>query len=241
MQAKSTILLVDESRFFLTIENQFLRRAPVDIVEAGSAREAVEACRNETPHLVYMAFNLPDQNGAECCQRIKNDSELSGIPIVLICNENEESQINASRRAGCDAVLTKPLDRHRFLEIGRSFLAGVREPRHPCLITVHACCGDKEFSSNGLDISSGGVFLECKEPLELGASLELELHLSRPGEPGPRIKSSGRVAWLNDRDEPTKPHHPVGVGVKFVGIPSQSASVLNGFLRTMEKARSGPS
>ena len=236
MSDRSTILLVDESRFFLTIENQFLRRAPVNVLEAGSAREALEICRREKPHLVYLAFELSDQPGSECCRQLKADPELQDIPVILICSENAPEQVTHCQAAGCDAILTKPLDRHRFLEIGRSFLAGVREPRRICLISVQANTPDKVLRVKGLDISSGGIFLECTEPIGIGSALELELQLARPNEPGPRIKCHGRVAWINTRENPMKPHHPVGLGIKFTEMPAQSASVLNGFLKTMERS-----
>lgn len=236
MQDRSTILLVDESRFFLTIENQFLRRAPVNILEAGSTREALEVCRREKPHLIYLAFELSDQPGVECCRQIKADPALQDIPVILICNENAPEQVAHCQASGCDAILTKPLDRHRFLEIGRSFLAGVRETRRTCLITVQAGIADKTLQLKGLDISSGGIFLECTEPIAIGSVLDLELQLARPNEAGPRIKCHGRVTWINTRDNPMKPHHPVGLGIKFTDMPAQSASVLNGFLKTMERS-----
>ena len=67
--------------------------------------------------------------------------------------------------AGCEGVLSKPLDRRRFLELGRSFLAGIRENRRLCLFRVRYRVGEKLFIGKGLDISGGGLFLESAEPL----------------------------------------------------------------------------
>lgn len=233
MSEKSKILLADDSRFFLTIEAQFLRNAPVSILEARSGEQALELCRRERPQLVYLAFELPEISGAECCQRIKADPELQGTPVVLVCKEQALAEQEQARAAGCDAILTKPLDRTRFLEIGRSFLAGVREPRRPCLIPVKVAAGDRVFPSKGLDISSGGLFVESGEALDPGTVVGLEIQLCRPGEQGPWIRCRGKIGWLNTKDKPFKPNHPIGFGIKFVDVPKTAAAVLNGFIRSL--------
>ena len=233
MTEKSKILLVDDSRFFLTIESQFLRNAPVQLLEARSGEQALMLCRKERPHLVYLAHDLPDLDGAECCRRLKADPELKAIPIVLVCNEHASDHQESSREAGCDAILTKPLDRTRFLEIGRSFLAGVREPRRHCLILVRILFEDRVISAKGLDISTGGLFVESSETLPPGMVVHLELQLCRPGEQGPWIKCRGKIGWLNTKEKPFKPNHPVGLGIKFVDIPVSVAGVLHGFIRSL--------
>ncbi len=239
MTAPATILLADDSRFFLTIEKQFLRSVPVVILEAQSTAQVPAICREKKPQLIYMACDMPGESGAECCRRLKNDPLLQGIPVVLICDEKRPEQIESSRRAGCDAVLTKPLDRQRFLEIGRSFLAGIRESRRPCLIRLHYRLQDRLVTARGLDISRGGLFIESDELPAVGATLQLEMQLSLQGEQGPRIGGAGVVAWLNERERPMKPNHPVGFGVKFTDFPMASAGVLNGFLKVLESRAGG--
>lgn len=234
MPPAATILLVDDSRFFLTIERQFLKNVPATLLEAQSAGQALELCRRQTPDLIYMASELPGTSGAECCRQLKADPRLGAIPVVLICDGQREEQIEQCRQAGSDAVLVKPLDRNRFLEIGRSFLAGIRETRRHCLFRVRCRAGERNFIAKGLDISGGGIFLDTSEPLAAGERLQLEIQLSRPDQPGPWISCSGCVTWVNSRENPSKPSHPLGYGVKFTEIPKQSAAVLNGFLRSLD-------
>lgn len=225
------ILLVDESRFFLTIERQFLRHVPVSILEAQNCADAVDLCRRKKPQLIYAARELHDSNGIDLCRKLKSDPVLRHIPLVLVC---EASEADACHAAGCDAVMTRPLDRHRFLEIGRSFLAGIRERRRSCLISVQARAGQTVIESRGLDISSGGVFIETTNMLPVGTPLQLELHLARPRETGPRISCTGIVAWQNLREKPLKPNHPVGLGVRFDELALTVSGVLNGYLRAIE-------
>jgi len=235
MSTPATILLVDDSRFFLTIEKQFLRYTPATVLEAQNAAQLFELCRRQKPDLIYLASDLPGTSGIDCCRRLKSDPDSATIPVILICEEDRPEQFEACRQAGCEGVLSKPLDRRRFLELGRSFLAGIRESRRLCLFRVRYRIGEQRFTGKGLDISSGGLFLESPDPLAAGTPLQLEIQLSRPEQAGPWITCGGLVAWINTRENPLKPNHPVGVGIKFTQMPETSAAVLNGFLHSMDE------
>lgn len=230
-QSQAKILLVDESRFFLTIEKQFLRNIPVTLLEAQSAAQAMAFCRTEKPQLIYLAQEITGMPGTQCCLQIKADPTLRQIPIIMICEPGEE---NACHLAGCNAVLLKPLDRHRFLEVGRSFLAGIRERRRSCIVSATVKSEIISFAARGLDISSGGIFLDTSAKPPVGTIVHLDIHLARPHETGPHIICSGMVAWHNTRENPQKPNHPVGLGIKFHTLSTQSAAVLNGFLHSFD-------
>lgn len=236
MPQTPTILLVDDSRFFLTLERQFLQSTPANIVEVTSAEQALALCRRKKPDLIYMEYGLPGICGAECCLQLKADPDLRSIPVILLCDELRPELADICRQSGCDGFLAKPLDRRRFLELGRSLLAGIREERKNCLLQVRFRRGDRTFIAKGLDISNGGIFLESSETLETGEILKLEIQLSRSEEQGPWIFCTGTVVWINTLEKPFKPNHPEGYGVKFTVTTLQASGVLNGFLKSLEKS-----
>ncbi len=235
MNLKPKILLVEDSQFFMTIEKQFLAKTPAILLEAVNSQQVLDICREQSPQLIYMAVELRGESGIECCRKLKADPHLNEIPVVLVCSDKVPGLADLAGQAGCDAVLTKPLDRRRFLEIGRSFLAGVREHRRICRLPVRFELDDRTIAAKVLDISSGGVFIDCSEAIIPGTPLSIDLQLSRPGEQGPSIKCGGVVAWLNTRDNPFKPHHPVGFGIRFTDVPFQAGAVLNGFLKVLDR------
>lgn len=239
MATTDTILLVEDDRFFLTIEKQFLRSAPVTVLEARTAEEALALCRAQKPQLVYLSYEIPGENGAVLCRRIKTDAQLRGTVVVMVCDAKRPEQTEQSRGAGCDGVVTKPLDRHRFLDVARSFLAGIREVRRSCLIRVRFKAQGQPLTAKGLDISRGGIFLETSVPLPAGEVLEMELQLSHFPDQGDWISCQGIVAWLNQRDKMFKPTHPVGLGIKFTGMPAESAGPLVQFLKAVGHERPG--
>jgi CheY-like chemotaxis protein len=232
MNAKLKILLADDSRFFRAIESQFLQKTPVEILETDNCAEALSITRNDRPDLVYMAYSLPDEGGAACCQRIKADPALRSTPVVLICDQGEAEQAALAKQKGCDAVLTKPLDRHTFLQVGRQFLAGIREHRQPSFFPLSFTTDGNEFTGKCLDISGGGLFIESQAEIKEGTLINLEFKL--PTSEATQIKCSGEVMWLNRKPSPMKPHYPHGLGVKFVGL---SEVVHKAILRLSDKQK----
>lgn len=230
-----TILIADESPFFLNVYKSFLRQSGAVILEACNAEGAKEVIRQKKPDLVYMAYDLPDQTGAECCKFLKESPTLSSIPIILICDDETTSQLEESRAAGCDGVLIKPLVRTSFVDIGKILISGIREIRRPCRVIAHCVNHAAEFTAHGLDISKGGIFLESEESIKLNEKLQLRIQLCRPGEDGEWLECVGDVAWRNRKEKMLKPSHPVGFGVRFLKLSFNETERLQSYLQTLDK------
>ena len=52
------ILLLDSSKFFRTIEKQFLSKTPVEVFEAENGEQGLVVCKEQKPDLIYLAFDL---------------------------------------------------------------------------------------------------------------------------------------------------------------------------------------
>lgn len=230
---KLSILLADDSRFFRAIESKFLQKTPAEVLEADDCDAAMEIVRNEKPDLIYASFSLPPSGGADFCQRLKRDPDLRAIPVVIVCDPDSPEQHEVAQRKGCDAWLCKPLDKHSFLQLGRQFLAGVREHRQPTFFRVTILSGDEEFNGKCLDLSGGGMFLETQA--DLAAGTEIDLNFKLPGGPGNQLGCKAVISWLNRKPNPMKPHYPHGLGIKFVDLPD---SVHKAILQVSDKISS---
>ncbi len=223
------VILVDSSKFFRTIEKQFLSKTPVDVLEADSGEAGLRICRDQKPDLIYLSYELNDMDGAEFCRKLKSDFGIRSIPIVMICDENSPDQLEESRKSGADSVLTKPIDRHKFTEIGRHYLPSIREPRRTCLFPITFVVEGEDYTGKCLDISSGGLFIESAERFNVGKVFEMDFLL--PGQGAQPIKCRGSIAWFNERPNPTKPNYPLGFGVRFVEISQTTISAIEEFTK----------
>ncbi len=220
------ILLVDESRFFLELEKQFLRNTTSTILFASSGKEALELAREYRPSLVYMNMEMAGMSGLECCRVFKSDPELKNIPVILIGEKTVEAGESEARTAGANAYISKPLDRRIFLGVGHSFLLSIdrREPRRMCNIRVDYLCRARRMQGRCIDVSSGGMFLDCQPIAQKGETLILKFCL--PDERRTPVEINGRIAWANTDEEIIKPDYPLGYGVEFVDIPDDLGAIL---------------
>lgn len=226
------ILIVDSSRFFRSIEKQFLSKTPAEILEAESGEAALSLWKSESPELLYVAADLPDMTGVEFCQKLKGIAGAKQAAVVLICDKDDDAMMTSCQNSSCDGILTKPIDRHKFLEIGRQFLSSIREPRRTCLFPIAFWRKEDEAGGAGckgkcLDISSGGVFIESSILPDLNTMINIEFVL--PHKDHTAIKCKGMVTWHNTRPNPTKPNYPIGLGLKFVDLKESTYELIKSF------------
>jgi CheY-like chemotaxis protein len=210
------ILLVDDSKFFLELERQFLRNTPATILTASSGEEALSLARKHRPSLVFMDMDMPEMSGLECFLAFKSDHDLRRIPIVLIGNKTSATDEPDARAAGVEAYLSKPLDRRYFLGAGHRFLMSIdrREPRQNYQVMVDFICRGRRLQGRCIDVSSGGMFLDCQPVAQKGESLLLKFSL--PDEQQTPVEINGRIAWANSPEEIIKDNYPLGYGVEFI-------------------------
>jgi len=220
------ILLVDDSKFFLELEKQFLRNTPATILTTTSGEEALVLAREHRPSLIFVDMDMPEMDGLECCRAIKADAELRQIPIILIGAKDSANDESNALGAGADAYLSKPLDRRLFLGAGHSFLISIdrRETRLDYIIPVDFICRGRSLQGRCVDVSSGGMFLECPPTANKGESLLIKFLL--PDDQQTPVEVKGRIAWVNSQEEIIKEGFPLGYGVEFVDISDLIGTVL---------------
>jgi two-component system, cell cycle response regulator len=105
---RARILVVDDHPDNLEILNARLSRE-YEVVTASNGQEALDRVRSEPPHLILLDVMMPVMDGYEVSHRIKNDSSLPFIPIILVtARDSTEDKVTGLRDA--DDYLTKPVN-----------------------------------------------------------------------------------------------------------------------------------
>jgi CheY-like chemotaxis protein len=116
------ILVVDDEPDERFLVGRTLRRAGYDVAEAGDGAAALEAVFAWSPDLVVTDIMMPIMDGTEFIRRLRADSATSAIPILVASGD-------AHLAGAADAVLTKPYEDDRLVEIARMLLEeGCRRP-----------------------------------------------------------------------------------------------------------------
>ena len=68
------------------------------------------------PAVVLLDLKLPKVDGLEVLEKIKESSEMGGVPVVMLTASREEQDLVRSYKLGVNAYVVKPVDFHEFVE-----------------------------------------------------------------------------------------------------------------------------
>jgi len=129
MSRKKKILLVDDSRTSLFMEQMILKKEPYDIITAGDGLEAVEKAEKEHPDLILMDVVMPRMTGFEALRELRGRESTRGIPIIMVTTRGEGPNVETGYQSGCTDYVTKPIDPVLLLGKVRSHLGEGEAPQ----------------------------------------------------------------------------------------------------------------
>lgn len=71
--------------------------------------------RNKS-YLLLLDINMPKMDGVEVLKRIKADSELKEIPVMMLTTTDDPREVEACYKLGCSIYITKPINFNNFNE-----------------------------------------------------------------------------------------------------------------------------
>lgn len=109
MQTK-TALVIDDSRVARLTLSKLLQTHGFDIIEQGSAEEALQWLQQASSHpdIIFMDVMMPGTDGLTATRQIKSNQELAAIPVVICTGKETEADLEQALSTGAAAVLSKP-------------------------------------------------------------------------------------------------------------------------------------
>ena len=113
-----TILIVEDSA-----TTRSLIRAVIDelgeyeTVEAGSGFEALKILPQQEYDLIVTDINIPDINGLELINFVRNSPQYKHLPIIIVSTERSEEDKKRGMALGATAYVTKPFKSSELQEI----------------------------------------------------------------------------------------------------------------------------
>ncbi len=112
MRAGISILLVDDDPQLIRLVRANLEPVGYKVLSALDARSALELADREMPDMIILDIMLPDIDGYDICQRIR---EFSSIPIIMLSAKVEDVDKVRGLKLGADDYLTKPFNIQELL------------------------------------------------------------------------------------------------------------------------------
>ena len=103
------ILLVDDEPDILEIVGYNLSSEGYNVNTANNGAEALSLAKKEKPHLIILDVMMPEMDGIETCEKLRNVPELSNTIITFLTARGEDYSQVAGFDAGADDYITKPI------------------------------------------------------------------------------------------------------------------------------------
>jgi len=103
------ILIVDDSFTSRHIIRQMMERMGIEhFAEAENGKQAIQMIENEFFDLVVTDYNMPEMDGEELSQFIRNQSTQQSVPVLMVTSETDEGRLAGIAQSGVSAVFDKP-------------------------------------------------------------------------------------------------------------------------------------
>jgi len=228
---KIRILMFEDVEVLLPLEKIRLQRTEFELITAHSGREVQRIVAESAPDLILLDRYMSDMGGDDCCRSIKGEGRCRGMPVIIVTPERDRGDLERCLAAGCDAVITRPINQREFMEtIGKYLPVGSCDtPRYMARMLLYYGEESRQPQSGySIDLSSNGLFLETDSPLKPKTELSLELIFPDGSSP---LKCTARVAWSNDPEQPQKNDYPPGMGLQILDPGEEKMELLSDYIR----------
>lgn len=116
------ILIVDDSITVRQVTSRFLKRHQYDPVGARDGKEALSYLAQNIPEVVLLDLEMPEMDGFEVLERMREDPRLCNIPVIVITSRAGEKHQRRAKRLGVHAYLTKPFLEEHLLALLRKII-----------------------------------------------------------------------------------------------------------------------
>jgi DNA-binding response OmpR family regulator len=122
------VLVVDDEPRMIHFIRLNLEHDGFEVSEAASGTEALEALRDTLPDLILLDVMMPDLDGFETLELIR---EISNVPVIMLTAKGEEDDRVRGLELGADDYITKPFSPRELVSRVRAVLRRTEMPGEP--------------------------------------------------------------------------------------------------------------
>lgn len=113
--SKQTILVVDDEQDLLDLIEYNLRQEGFNVLKAENGKDGIQMAKEHMPDLVLLDIMMPQMDGIEVCDRMREDPTLTHIPIIFLTARSDEKTEIEGLNKGADDFITKPISTSKLI------------------------------------------------------------------------------------------------------------------------------
>jgi len=111
------VLIAEDDAITRLTVRRVLEGEGYQCAEAADGEEALQIARHGPPRLVLLDVMMPVLDGFRVAQQLRSERRTRDVPILFLTARNDRAARVAARRAGCQAVVAKPVDFDGLLDL----------------------------------------------------------------------------------------------------------------------------
>ncbi len=104
---KIKILMAEDDKFIARAYKDGLTRAGFEIKIAIDGNEAIALAKSDLPDIILLDLIMPEKNGFEALEEFKKMPETKDIPVIVLSNLGQDTDIKQSKELGAVDYLIK--------------------------------------------------------------------------------------------------------------------------------------
>ena len=116
------VLIVEDNELNMKLFHDLLEAHGYETIQTRNGKDVLALARQHRPDLVLMDIQLPEVSGLEVTRWLKDDAELSTIPVIAVTAYAMKGDEERIRQGGCEAYISKPISVLGFIETIRDFI-----------------------------------------------------------------------------------------------------------------------
>jgi len=104
---KIKILLVEDDSFLLGMYATKFEMDGFKVIMAEDGEKAIRAALKELPNIILLDIILPKLSGFEVLKQLKQEPATANIPVILLTNLSQRSEIEQGLKMGAEDYLIK--------------------------------------------------------------------------------------------------------------------------------------
>lgn len=106
-QKKSKVLLIEDDETLLEMYKIKFQEEGLEVIVSSNGAEAFSVAKKEKPSIILLDIILPGMDGFAILENVKRDSDTKNIPVILLSNLGQDSDIEKGKKLGASDYLVK--------------------------------------------------------------------------------------------------------------------------------------
>lgn len=117
------VLIIEDNEQNMYLFSFLLEQNGYQVIQAENGHKGMTLAEDEQPDFILLDIQLPDMNGYEIAQKLRNNPQTTDIPIIAVTSYAMVGDREKTIESGCTGYIEKPINPDTFLSEIKRFIA----------------------------------------------------------------------------------------------------------------------